>query len=75
MCGHMSPLPDHRDKSFWLAHYGPYAPNPSVQGDLTVDVAIVGGGFTGLWTALLAKEQEMVDKKWAEILMLCGETQ
>jgi pyruvate ferredoxin oxidoreductase beta subunit len=25
--------------------------------------------------ALLVKEQEMVDKKWAEILKLCGETQ
>jgi glycine/D-amino acid oxidase-like deaminating enzyme len=42
---------DHSDKSFWLATYGPYAPNPPVQGDLTVDVAIIGGGFTGLSTA------------------------
>ena len=41
----------HSDKSFWLATYGPYTPNPPVQGDLTVDVAIVGGGFTGLSTA------------------------
>lgn len=42
---------DHSDKSFWLATYGPYTPNPPVQGDLSVDVAIVGGGFTGLSTA------------------------
>ena len=25
---------------------------PSLHGDLEVDVAIVGGGYTGLWTAL-----------------------
>ncbi|MBI3360603.1 MAG: FAD-dependent oxidoreductase, partial [Chloroflexi bacterium] len=44
-------LADHSDKSFWLATYGPYTPNPAVTGDLAVDVAIVGGGFTGLSTA------------------------
>jgi glycine/D-amino acid oxidase-like deaminating enzyme len=27
------------------------APRPPLDGDLEVDVAIVGGGFTGLWTA------------------------
>ncbi|HVM95336.1 MAG TPA: FAD-dependent oxidoreductase, partial [Candidatus Acidoferrales bacterium] len=42
---------DHSDKSFWLATYGPYTPNPPFIGDATVDVAIVGGGFTGLSTA------------------------
>ena len=41
----MSGAPDHRDKSFWLATYGPYTPTPPVQGDLTVDVAVVGGGL------------------------------
>ena len=47
----MSSAPDHTDKSFWLNTYGPYTPNPPVEGDLKVDVAIVGGGFTGLSTA------------------------
>ncbi len=42
---------DHRDKSFWLDTYGPYTPGPPVEGDMKVDVAIVGGGFTGLATA------------------------
>lgn len=42
---------DHRDKSFWLDTYGEYAPDPPLCGDLDVDVAIVGGGFTGLMTA------------------------
>ncbi len=44
-------MKDYSDKSFWLAAYGAYTPNPPVEGDLEVDVAIVGGGFTGLSTA------------------------
>ena len=30
----------------------------SLQGDVRVDVAIVGGGYTGLWTALALRERE-----------------
>jgi len=44
-------MKDYSDKSFWLATYGEYTPNPPVKGDLNVDVAIIGGGFTGLATA------------------------
>jgi glycine/D-amino acid oxidase-like deaminating enzyme len=44
-------MKDYSDKSFWLATSGPYTPNAPVQGDLKVDVAIIGGGFTGLTTA------------------------
>ena len=47
----MSTTNDHSDKSFWLATYGPYTTNPALAGDLRVDVAIIGGGFTGLSTA------------------------
>ena len=32
-------------------------PHPTLIGDTTTDVCIVGAGYTGLWTALLAKEQ------------------
>ena len=32
-------------------------PEP-LEGDLRADVAIVGGGYTGLWTALALKERE-----------------
>lgn len=32
-------------------------PAPPLKHDLDVDVAIVGGGFTGLWTALALKER------------------
>ena len=47
----MQSATDHSDKSFWLATYGAYTPNAPVQGDRNVDVAIIGGGFTGLSTA------------------------
>ncbi len=38
--------------SFWFdSPQEPVVPRPALDGDLEVDVAIVGGGYTGLWTA------------------------
>jgi glycine/D-amino acid oxidase-like deaminating enzyme len=37
--------------SFWLDSLGPITPRPALDGDRTVDVAIAGAGYTGLWTA------------------------
>ncbi|GAA0581066.1 FAD-dependent oxidoreductase [Paractinoplanes ferrugineus] len=37
--------------SFWLDSLGPITPRPPLAGSIDVDVAIVGGGYTGLWTA------------------------
>ena len=37
--------------SFWYAADGLPAPRPALAGDLEVDVAIVGAGYTGLWSA------------------------
>ncbi|HEV2502509.1 MAG TPA: FAD-binding oxidoreductase [Mesorhizobium sp.] len=45
------------DISFWYADIGGIpAPRPSMPGDLAVDVAIVGAGYTGLWTAYYLKQ-------------------
>ena len=47
------------DLSYWFASLdSPVIARPPLGGDAAVDVAIVGGGFTGLWTAyyLLTKE-------------------
>ena len=41
-----------------LAQEGVRADSPSLHGDLDVDVAIVGGGYTGLWTALALRERD-----------------
>lgn len=52
-------MSDHRDLSLWLAEYpGDLAPRPALDGDTDVDVAIVGGGFTGLWTAYYLAERD-----------------
>jgi glycine/D-amino acid oxidase-like deaminating enzyme len=37
--------------SFWQSALGPQPAAAPLPGDVTVDVAIAGGGFTGLWTA------------------------
>ena len=44
------PLPN-SPLSLWLDTYGPYTPEPPLKGEIDVDVAIIGGGFTGLATA------------------------
>ena len=42
----------YQDYSFWLEDSGdPLAPRPSLQRSEEVDVAILGAGYTGLWTA------------------------
>ena len=51
-------MDDYSSKSFWLATYDPYEPNPRLEGDIKVDVAVVGGGFTGLATAYFIKKQQ-----------------
>src|SRR6476659_33353 len=38
--------------SYWLAASPAGPPRPPLDGDVGCDVAIVGGGFTGLWTAI-----------------------
>jgi glycine/D-amino acid oxidase-like deaminating enzyme len=40
-----------------LAAEGDPPPAPALSGDATADVAIVGGGYTGLWTALALRER------------------
>jgi len=51
-------MKDYTDKSFWLATYGEYIPDPALQGDLKVDIAIIGAGFTGLSTAYNLRKQD-----------------
>ncbi|MBN8841938.1 MAG: FAD-dependent oxidoreductase [Sphingomonadales bacterium] len=45
--------------SFWLASCDDdLTPRPPLAGDETVDVAILGGGFTGLWTAYFLSQHD-----------------
>ncbi|MCW0001026.1 FAD-binding oxidoreductase [Pararhizobium sp. YC-54] len=45
------------DRSFWLQSIDADAVTPPLSGSEACDVAIVGGGYAGLWTALRIKEQ------------------
>ncbi|MDZ5662920.1 FAD-binding oxidoreductase [Nocardioides sp. S-58] len=44
--------------SFWWQQVGLPTPTDLLDGDVTCDVAIVGGGLTGLWTALYLHEAD-----------------
>src|SRR5947209_857519 len=45
-------MKDYRPYSFWLESCGDdLTPRPPLDGSIDVDVAILGAGFTGLWTA------------------------
>ncbi|MEU7690420.1 FAD-dependent oxidoreductase [Microbispora sp. SCL1-1] len=51
-------LADAERKPYWLDRPIAPEPLPPLTGDVTADLAVVGGGFTGLWTALMAKERD-----------------
>ena len=43
---------------FWSSDIEAGPACPALTEDLACDLAIVGGGFTGLWSALKAREQQ-----------------
>jgi len=50
---------DYRARSMWLDGLpGELTPRPSLEGPTDVDVAIVGAGYTGLWTAYYLKKAD-----------------
>nr|WP_317200791.1 FAD-binding oxidoreductase [uncultured Psychrobacter sp.] len=46
----------YQEKSFWLQDYGHYKPNLALDTDISADVCIIGGGFSGLSTAFEFKK-------------------
>ncbi|MFF3395300.1 NAD(P)/FAD-dependent oxidoreductase [Streptomyces sp. NPDC002669] len=51
-------LSDAQPVSFWLDDPEKPAALPALTGDERCDLLVIGGGYSGLWTALLAKERE-----------------
>jgi glycine/D-amino acid oxidase-like deaminating enzyme len=41
----------HDAHGWWIAEAGPPPPLPSLEGDADADVVVIGGGFTGMWSA------------------------
>ncbi|MGW6143527.1 NAD(P)/FAD-dependent oxidoreductase [Streptomyces sp. NPDC055140] len=51
-------LADAKPLSYWLDDPGRPEARPALTGDERCDLLVVGGGYSGLWTALLAKERD-----------------
>ncbi|GGS11439.1 oxidoreductase [Streptomyces aureoverticillatus] len=51
-------LAEAKPLSFWLDDPGKPDPEPALVGDERCDLLVVGGGYSGLWTALIAKERD-----------------
>jgi glycine/D-amino acid oxidase-like deaminating enzyme len=43
---------------WWLDEAGEDPAMPALEGDVDAEVCVVGGGYTGLWTALAVRERE-----------------
>ena len=49
----------YRERSLWLdGALATFTPRPQLEGDIDADVAIVGAGYTGLWTAYALTERD-----------------
>src|SRR6266540_2254815 len=51
-------LSDAQPVSYWLEDPGKPRPEPALTDAETCDLLVVGGGYSGLWTALIAKERD-----------------
>ncbi len=49
---------DYKKRSYWLESLGDITPNPELTGDHFADVAIIGGGYTGLSTGYHLKKYD-----------------
>ncbi len=51
-------LADAQPEPYWLEDPGRPQAAPALVGDEACDLLVVGGGYSGLWTALIAKERD-----------------
>jgi glycine/D-amino acid oxidase-like deaminating enzyme len=54
----LAALADAEPRPFWLDDPSRPAPRSALVGDVEADLVVVGGGYSGLWTALLAMEED-----------------
>ncbi|MGP3920641.1 FAD-dependent oxidoreductase [Nonomuraea sp. 10N515B] len=58
MNAHLQALADAEPTPFWLDDPDRPGALPALTGEQRCDLAVVGGGYSGLWTTLLAKERD-----------------
>lgn len=58
MTRHTKSLSDAQPVSYWLDDPKKPRAEPALTGDEQCDLLVVGGGYSGLWTALIAKERD-----------------
>ena len=46
----------HTRLGYWIEEAGEVEPQPPLSGELEADVLVVGGGYTGMWTAWYARQ-------------------
>src|SRR5262249_17031519 len=63
----------HLARPGWLDQAPGVEPEAALEGDVEADVAIVGGGYTGLWTALSVRELDPSARVVVLEAALCGE--
>lgn len=63
-------LSDAEPMCWWLDDVDAPEPRERLTGEIRTDLAVVGGGYSGLWTALLAKQED----PGREVVLLEGKT-
>jgi glycine/D-amino acid oxidase-like deaminating enzyme len=48
----------HDAQGYWQAEAGPVEPYAPLEGDVAADIVVVGGGYSGMWSAWFAKQLE-----------------
>jgi glycine/D-amino acid oxidase-like deaminating enzyme len=56
--GDSTPVAEPASTPWWLEEAPPIEPAPPLRSDARTDVAIVGGGYAGLWTAIALLDRE-----------------
>lgn len=55
---HLYALASAEPTPFWIDQNDEFESTDTLVGDDTADLCVIGGGYTGLWTAILAKERD-----------------
>jgi glycine/D-amino acid oxidase-like deaminating enzyme len=48
---HHTQIDSHTPTGWWLEEAGAVDPAPPLEGEVSADVVVIGGGYTGMWTA------------------------